>query len=150
MNFYDSGSINPYVAVAARGPWVVTMHGAVVHDNGGYGMLGFGHNAAFLQPSICLPHARQLCTAHRPAARPQVMANVMTACFAQKTFFSEWRKQVGFTRKGGCPYSHIMTMNSGSEAVELSTRLSDKHAKLMTDKGAVHEGKSCTDWRQHR
>jgi hypothetical protein len=27
----------PYVAVAARGPWVVSLHGAVTHDNGGYG-----------------------------------------------------------------------------------------------------------------
>ena len=142
MNFYDAGSINPYVAVAARGPWVVTMHGAVVHDNGGYGMLGFGHNAEFLQPSICLP-GKSCVRLLTFAARPQVMANVMTACFAQQSFFSEWRKHVGFTRKAGCPYSHIMTMNSGSEAVELSTRLSDKHAKLMTDKGAVHEGLPC-------
>ena len=33
----------PYVAIAARGPWVVTLKGAVLHDTGGYGMLGFGH-----------------------------------------------------------------------------------------------------------
>ena len=26
-------------------PWIVTLKGAVLHDNGGYGMLGFGHNA---------------------------------------------------------------------------------------------------------
>lgn len=68
------------------------------------------------------------------------MANVMTASFSQLAFFNEWRKHVGFTHKHGCPYSHIMTMNSGSEAVELSTRLTDIHAKLMTNPGAVHAG----------
>ena len=36
-------AVNPYVALAARGPWVVTLKGAVLHDSGGYGMLGFGH-----------------------------------------------------------------------------------------------------------
>ena len=54
MNFYDPGSLMPYVAVAARGPWVVSLHGAVTHDNGGYGMLGFGHNAEFLMPAVGL------------------------------------------------------------------------------------------------
>jgi hypothetical protein len=43
VNFYNPATVNPYVAIAARGPWVVTSHGAVVHDNGGYGMLGAGH-----------------------------------------------------------------------------------------------------------
>ena len=133
----------PYVSAAARGPWVcapnqslafrqskstsqvVTVHGGVIHDNGGYGMLGAGHNSDLLQDAV---------------SRPQVMANVMTPCFAQARFFDEWKKQVGFSRKSGNPYSRIMTMNSGSEAVELSARLTDKHAKLMTDPGAVHAG----------
>ena len=43
VNFYDAPTVNPYVAIAARGPWIVTSHGAVLHDNGGYGMLGMGH-----------------------------------------------------------------------------------------------------------
>jgi glutamate-1-semialdehyde aminotransferase len=43
VNFYAEDAVNPYVALAARGPWVVTLKGAVLHDNGGYGMLGFGH-----------------------------------------------------------------------------------------------------------
>ena len=34
----------PYVPVAAEGPWVITLHGAIIHDNGGYGMLAYGHN----------------------------------------------------------------------------------------------------------
>ena len=40
INFYAPATVNPYVALAARGPWIVTAHGAVLHDNGGYGMLG--------------------------------------------------------------------------------------------------------------
>ena len=43
VNFYNPATVNPYVALAARGPWIITSHGAVVHDNGGYGMLGAGH-----------------------------------------------------------------------------------------------------------
>ena len=43
VNFYSAPTVNPYVALAARGPWIVTSHGAVLHDNGGYGMLGMGH-----------------------------------------------------------------------------------------------------------
>ena len=37
-----AGAVTPFVPLAARGPWVVTLHGAVIHDNGGYGMLGAG------------------------------------------------------------------------------------------------------------
>jgi hypothetical protein len=33
----DPGALMPYIPLAARGPWIVTLHGAVVHDNGGYG-----------------------------------------------------------------------------------------------------------------
>jgi len=43
VNFYSMDAVNPYVALAARGPWVVTLKGAVLHDSGGYGMLGLGH-----------------------------------------------------------------------------------------------------------
>ena len=43
VNFYAANAVNPYVPIAARGPWIVTSHGAVLHDNGGYGMLGMGH-----------------------------------------------------------------------------------------------------------
>ena len=39
VNFYSIDAVNPYVALTARGPWVVTLKGAVVHDSGGYGML---------------------------------------------------------------------------------------------------------------
>jgi hypothetical protein len=79
VNFYDPGALMPYVPVAARGPWVITLHGAIIHDNGGYGMLGFGHNAEFLMPAV---------------GRPHCMANVMTPAFSQLAFFNEWNKQV--------------------------------------------------------
>ena len=42
-NFYAKDAVNPYVAVGAAGPWIITLKGAVVYDVGGYGMLGFGH-----------------------------------------------------------------------------------------------------------
>ncbi len=64
VNFYADDAVNPYVALAARGPWVVTLKGAVIHDSGGYGMLGFGHTPQAVIEAM---------------AKPQVMANVMTA-----------------------------------------------------------------------
>src|SRR5690606_22488894 len=36
LNFYAADAVNPYVPLAARGPWIVTSHGAVIHDSGGY------------------------------------------------------------------------------------------------------------------
>ncbi len=71
VNFYPEDGVNPYVALAARGPWVVTLKGAVVHDSGGYGMLGFGHTPKAVLDAM---------------ARPQVMANVMTPNVAQLRF----------------------------------------------------------------
>ena len=43
VNFYSAATVNPYIPIAGRGPWLVTACGAVLHDNGGYGMLGSGH-----------------------------------------------------------------------------------------------------------
>jgi hypothetical protein len=71
VNFYAMDTVNPYVALAARGPWVVTLNGAVLHDSGGYGMLGFGH-----APKAVL----------EAMARPQAMANIMTPNLAQLRF----------------------------------------------------------------
>ena len=68
VNFYDVESLMPFVPVAAKGPWVVTLHGAVVHDNGGYGMLGFGHNADFLTEAV---------------GAEAVMANLLMPSFSQ-------------------------------------------------------------------
>ena len=126
VNFYAHDAANPYVALAARGPWLVTLKGAVLYDAGGYGMLGFGHAPAAVLEAL---------------ARPQVMANIMTPNLAQRRFASALRKEIGHTR-GGCPFERFMCLNSGSEAVGLAARIVDINAKLQTDPGAPHAGAS--------
>ena len=32
VNFYATDAVNPYVAISAQGPWIVTLKGAVVYD----------------------------------------------------------------------------------------------------------------------
>jgi acetylornithine/succinyldiaminopimelate/putrescine aminotransferase len=125
LNFYPDDAVNPYVPLAARGPWVVSSHGAVLHDSGGYGMLGFGHGP---QPVI------------DAMARPVVMANVMTASFSQSRFIAALRAELGHTR-GGCPFSQFVCLNSGSESVTLAARIADINALRMTRPGGPHEGK---------
>jgi len=124
-NFYPAEAVNPYIALAACGPWIVTLKGAVLHDLGGYGMLGFGHAPAAVIEAM---------------AKPQVMANIMTPNLAQKRLDHALRKEVGHTR-GGCPYSAFMCLNSGSEAVSLAARIIDTHAKTMTDPGGRYPGR---------
>src|SRR5690606_10843472 len=80
VNFYAADAVHPYVALAARGPWIVTGCGAVLHDSGGYGMLGFGHDPE------AITHAM---------ARPHVMANVMTASYSQLRFTRALRREIG-------------------------------------------------------
>ncbi|MFV1958490.1 MAG: aminotransferase class III-fold pyridoxal phosphate-dependent enzyme, partial [Planctomycetota bacterium] len=126
VNFYGRDAVNPYVPLAACGPWVVTSRGAVIHDSGGYGMLGQGHT-----PSAVL----------EVLGRPQVMANVMTAQFSQLGLIRRLRGEVGQTRGGTCPYTGFLFMNSGSEAVAVAARLSDANAKDRTDPGGAHAGK---------
>src|SRR4051794_40002034 len=46
VNFYADDAVVPYIALAAYGPWVISLKGAVLYDAGGYGMLGFGHTPA--------------------------------------------------------------------------------------------------------
>lgn len=125
VNFYAEDAINPYVAVAARGPWVITLKGAVVHDNGGYGMLGAGHAPQHVLDAM---------------SRPQVMANVMTASVSHLRLAQALRAEIGHTR-AGCPYSHFLCLNSGSESVTLAGRFIDMHTKRMTDAGAPHAGR---------
>src|SRR3970282_2613843 len=55
INFYPDDAVNPYVALTARGPWIVTLKGAVLHDSGGYGMLGFGHAPAAILEAMDKP-----------------------------------------------------------------------------------------------
>ena len=101
VNFYADDAVNPYVALAARGPWVVTLKGAVLYDSGGYGMLGFGHT-----PDAVL----------EAMAKPQAMANIMTPSLSQLRFDRALRKEIGHSR-GGCPYAKFLCLNSGSESV---------------------------------
>lgn len=124
VNFYNPATVNPYIAIAARGPWIVTSHGAVIHDNGGYGMLGAGHGPQSIIDAM---------------SSNWVMANVMTASFSQKRLEDRLRKELGHTR-GHCPFDKFICMNSGSESVTVSLRIADVNAKLMTQPGGQHEG----------
>ncbi len=126
VNFYEEEAVNPYVALAARGPWIVTLKGAVVHDSAGYGMLGFGH----------APPAVLEAMNHK-----QVMANVMTPNVSQKRLYEALCREIGHTRPGPCPMDRFLCLNSGSEAVSLAARISDINAKLMTDPGGRHANK---------
>ena len=126
VNFYAEDAINPYVALAARGSWVITLKGAVVHDSGGYGMLGFGHAPKSVIAAM---------------ARPQVMANVMTPGVSQLRFTRALKANIGQSR-GGCPFTKFLCLNSGSEAVSLACRIADVNAKLQTDPGARYAGRT--------
>ncbi len=125
VNFYPEDQNNPYVPVAAAGPWIVTFHGAVVHDSGGYGMIGFGHAPEHVLKAMNKPH---------------VMANIMTANFSQERLFTRLQKEIGHTR-GKTVYHKFICMNSGSESVTVACRISDINAKKMTDPGGRHAGK---------
>ncbi|CAN7218426.1 aminotransferase class III-fold pyridoxal phosphate-dependent enzyme [Pseudoxanthomonas sp. LjRoot143] len=126
VNFYADDAVNPYIALAARGPWVVTLNGAVLYDAGGYGMLGFGHTPAAVLEAM---------------ARPQVMANIMTPSLSQLRFDRALRKEIGHTR-GGCPFAKFLCLNSGSESVGLAARIADINSKLMTDPDGRHAGRT--------
>ena len=126
VNFYADDAVNPYIALAARGPWVVTLNGAVLYDAGGYGMLGFGHTPAAVLDAM---------------ARPQVMANIMTPSLSQLRFDRALRKEIGHTR-GGCPFAKFLCLNSGSESVGLAARIADINSKLMTDPDGRHAGRT--------
>ncbi len=126
VNFYADDAISPYVALAARGPWVVTLKGAVLHDSGGYGMIGFGHTPQAVIETM---------------AKPQVMANVMTPSLSQLRIVRALRKEIGHSR-GACPYAKFLALNSGSESVSLAGRIADINAKIHTDAGGAHAGRT--------
>lgn len=126
VNFYSHDAANPYVALAARGSWIVTLKGAVVYDTGGYGMLGLGHTPDAVIAAM---------------SKPQVLANIMTPNVSQLRFAKAMRAEIGQTR-GECPFSAFMCLNSGSESVSLAARIVDANAKTMTDPGARHAGKT--------
>ena len=123
-NFYPVDGVNPYIAVAAVGPWIITLKGAVVYDCGGYGMLGLGH-----APQVVLDAMNQ----------PHVMANVMTPSVSQMDFVARMREEVGHTR-GGTPYATFICLNSGSEAMTVASRIADINTRKLTDPGQRYEG----------
>jgi acetylornithine/succinyldiaminopimelate/putrescine aminotransferase len=125
INFYTDDAVNPYVSLAARGPWVITAKGAVIYDTGGYGMLGFGHAPEKILEAMC---------------RRQVMANIMTANFSQLRLSDALRKEIG-QAQDGCPYDGFLCLNSGSEAISLGARISDINAKLATGTKGAFAGK---------
>ena len=125
VNFYKPATVNQYIAIAAKGPWIVTSHGAVVHDNGGYGMLGSGHGPDSVIDTM---------------SKNWVMANVMTPSFSQKRLDDSLRQELGHTR-GNCPFTHFICMNSGSESVTVSLRIADVNSNNLTSPGGRHEGK---------
>jgi acetylornithine/succinyldiaminopimelate/putrescine aminotransferase len=124
VNFYPANTVNPYISMAAAGPWIVTSHGAVIHDNGGYGMLGGGHSPRRIMQIMGDTH---------------VMANIMTPNFTHKRFARLLKAEVGQTR-GSCPFSKFICMNSGSESVTVAFRIADVNAKNHTDEGGARAG----------
>ena len=110
LNFYNSDTIVPYNPVYAKGPWIVSDNGAILYDVGGYGMLGFGHSPDWTLNVLAKPH---------------VMANIMTPNIMQKLFTDTLKQKIGLNRNNECPYSHFAFLNSGSESMELATRISD-------------------------
>ena len=125
VNFYADDAVNPYVALSGRGPWIITAKGAVLHDSGGYGMLGFGHSPDHIIQAMAQPH---------------VMANVMTPCFSHLKFAETLREEIGQRRDDGCPFDRFLCMNSGSESVTVAGRIADINAKHKTDPGAEKAG----------
>ena len=119
VNFYPDDAVNPYISLAAKGPWIVTLKGAVLYDCGGYGMLGFGHAPDGVLDAMNRPH---------------VMANIMTPSLSQKCLAEALDREIGHTR-GGNPFSRYLCLNSGSESVTLAARIADINAKLRTDPG---------------
>ena len=120
VNFYPVDAINPYIALAGSGPWIVSSRGAILFECGGYGMLGLGH-----APESAL----------KAMNKPHIMANVMTPSFSQKRLVDALRKEIGQTR-GSCPFERFFCLNSGSEAVTLAARIADINTRIVTTRVA--------------
>lgn len=125
LNFYGDQARSPYVPLSAVGPWIVTTHGSVLHDSGGYGMLGAGHAPASVLKVL---------------SEPLVMANVMTPSLSQKRFLEKLRAEIG-QQRGRCPFDRFVCLNSGSESVTMAGRLSDLHAHRLTKPNGRQAGK---------
>lgn len=122
QHLYPPETRQPYVPIAARGPWMVSMHGAVVHDSGGYGMLGYGHNRNELREAM---------------SEEAVMANHMTPSLAHAEFIQALRSEIGRSRNE-CPFESFICLNSGSEGNEMALRLCDMHAGKSANGKKIH------------
>jgi acetylornithine/succinyldiaminopimelate/putrescine aminotransferase len=69
------------------------------------------------------------------------MANVMTPNLSQLRLVTALKEEIGRNRTDGCPFTHFLAMNSGSESVTVASRIADINAKVMTDPGGRHAGK---------
>jgi len=125
LNFYEPETVSPYVPLSAKGPWIVTSTGAVIYDTGGYGMLGLGHDPDPVREAL---------------SKPYMMANIMTPSFCQHRFLQKLKDNIGTKRTGGCPFDKFVCINSGSEACAVAARISDAHAKIVTDPGGRYDG----------
>ncbi len=125
INFYDPTTVNPYVAISAFGPWIFTSKARIIYDAGGYGMLGLGHNPENLGKTL---------------SKPEVMANIMTAQFAQFRFTEALRQELGQNRKDKV-YSKFVCLNSGSESMTLAARLADINTLEQIRVGKNSQGK---------
>ena len=121
LNFYANDTVNPYISLDACGPWIITSCGAVIHDSGGYGMLGFGHSPQNILNSM--------------NNSSHVMANIMTANLQQLIFAKAIKKEIGHSRdeEHKNTFAKFVCLNSGSEAVSLALRLSDINAKIQIE-----------------
>lgn len=122
QHLYPEVTRQPYVPIAARGPWMVSLHGAIVHDSGGYGMLGMGHNPV-----------KQL----EAMSEERVMANHMTPSLVHIDFINALKAEIGRSRPQ-CPYESFICLNSGSEANEMVLRLCDLHAGHVCGNRKIH------------
>jgi len=122
QHLYPESTRQPYVPIASKGPWLVSMHGAVVHDSGGYGMLGFGHNPTHVLKAM---------------SEERVMANHMTPSISHEIFTDALRAEIGRSR-AECPFESFICLNSGSEANEMVLRLIDMHAGRVAGQRKVH------------
>lgn len=128
VNFYAKDAVQPFIALAAYGPWIISAYGSVIYESGGYGMLGLGHNPLEV---------------HRTLGRSYVMANIMTPSLQQLRFINKLRENIGFKRSASMrhPYQKFICLNSGSESMTMALRISDLNAAVQLGKNGKHQGK---------
>ena len=105
-SLYSKECVQPYIPVAAQGPWIGTSLGGIIYDVGGYGMLGWGHNPKWIKESLSCD---------------QVQSNIMTPSANQHKFMALLNSVIGYEKDS--PYVSHTALNSGSEAVSFALRI---------------------------